>query len=118
MPKINSTFEGGYYAGIMRSTVAGAPDYHLVLLPVTGVGLPWVNAVEFARAAGGQLPSREEWHLLLANLRGRFSGHGYWAADENGPDHAWAIWTADGEEYTDHRDQAARAVAIKRIPLE
>ena len=68
---IGAAFAGGIYAGIMRG-VDGAPDQHLVLLPGAAEDVSWEAAGEWAKAEGGELPTRREQRLLFINLKDQF----------------------------------------------
>ena len=85
---IGAAFAGGIYAGIMRG-VDGAPDEHLVLLPGAAEDVGWEAADEWAKAQGGELPTRREQRLLFINLKDQFEEDWYWSSEQAGPSDAW-----------------------------
>lgn len=113
---IGAAFAGGIYAGIIRG-VDGAPDQHLVLLPGEGVNVKWDDAVVFATAAGGELPTRAEQALLFANLKDQFEPRWYWSGEQAGPSFAWSQCFYDGLQYDYYRSFEGRARAVRRLPI-
>ena len=75
---------GGAYAGIIRG-VNGAPDEHLVLLDGEAEAVTWDAAGSWAASQGGELPTRAEQRLLLANLPTQFKPDWYWSGEQAGP---------------------------------
>ncbi len=113
------------YAGIIRGT-GGQGDQAIYLVSVESTELWWGAAMESARAAGGVLPTRREWLLLLANLGAEFQNGEYWTSDEvaAGEDDAWfqylyssshTPWVFNLQQLQDHKGAARRVVAIRRV---
>jgi hypothetical protein len=119
------------YAGTLGAT-AGGIDTTIYLLSVDVGEVGWAQAqaqaqaVASARAAGGFLPSRREWLLLLANLGGEFPDGEYWTSDEvtAGEEDAWfqylynsshESWVFDCRQFQDHKGASLRVVAIRRV---
>ena len=113
---IGAAFAGGTYAGIIRG-VAGAPDQHLVLLPGEGVNVKWDDAVIFAQAAGGELPTRAEQALLFANLKDQFEPRWHWSCEQAGPSLAWGQYFGNGDQYDFNRSYEGRARAVRRLEI-
>lgn len=108
--------EGEHYAGLILGK-AGQPDYHLVLLPGEAQDVSWWTACEWARGAGGELPSRRELALLYANLREQFERLWYWSSEPQEP-RAHLVW---GQNFTSGiqtmygRPFRGRARAVRRL---
>lgn len=87
---------GERYSGIILAA-DGVPSHHLILLPGYIEG-HWKAAKGFAAIAGGELPSRREQSLLIANLKGGFKEELHWSAEEyvGDADCAWAQNFRDG----------------------
>lgn len=114
---INENLKAGeQYAGIILGK-DGQPDHHLVLLPGEAEGVSWAKAKEFAKKAGGELPTRREQSLLFANLKECFQPRWYWSNEEHASDSTCA-WTQNfnyGYQYYDRKSDEHRARAIRRI---
>ena len=113
---IGAAFAGGIYAGIMRG-VDGAPDEHLVLLPGAAEDVTWEAAGEWAKAEGGELPTRREQRLLFINLKDQFEEEWYWSSEQSGPSGAWSQNFYGGSQYYDTRSYEGRARAVRRLPI-
>jgi formylglycine-generating enzyme required for sulfatase activity len=109
---------GEHYAGIVLDD-AGAPSYHLILLPGAAEDVTWEKAKAFAKQAGGELPARREQALLFANLKGQFEDGYYWSGEQHAAndDCAWLQTFVYG--YQDYNDKSAslRARAVRRLPI-
>ena len=113
---IGEAFAGGIYAGIMRG-IDGAPDEHLVLLPGAANDVTWEAASEWAKAEGGDLPTRREQRLLLINLKDQFEEDWYWSSEQAGPSHAWGQYFGHGTQYYNYRSYEGRARAVRRLEI-
>jgi hypothetical protein len=113
---IGAAFAGGIYAGIMRG-IDGAPDEHLVLLPGAAEDVTWEAADEWAKAEGGDLPTRREQRLLFINLKDQFEEDWYWSSEQAGPSAAWSQYFSLGLQYGDDRSCEGRARAVRRLPI-
>ena len=113
---IGAAFGGGIYAGIMRG-IDGAPDEHLVLLPGAAEDVTWEAAGEWAKAEGGDLPTRREQRLLFINLKDQFEEDWYWSSEQAGPSYAWVQSFDDGFQYDDYRSHEGRARAVRRFAI-
>ena len=113
---IGEAFAGGIYAGIMRG-IDGAPDEHLVLLPGTAEDVAWEAAGEWAKAEGGELPTRREQRLLFINLKDQFEEDWYWSGEQAGPSGAWGQGFFTGYQGDNDRSYEARARAVRRLPI-
>ena len=113
---IGAAFAGGIYAGIMRG-IDGAPDEHLVLLPGAAEDVTWEAASEWAKAEGGELPTRREQRLLFINLKDQFEEDWYWSSEQAGPSTAWYQDFCIGYQNTSLRSYEGRARAVRRLPI-
>ena len=111
--------EGEIYAGIILGN-NGAPDHHVILLPGDAEGLTWAKAKEFAKKAGGELPTRREQSLLFANLKDEFKGTWYWSGEAyaSEPSYAWFQHFYDGYQTNRHVGSQCRARAVRRLIIE
>ncbi|MDC8756228.1 hypothetical protein [Janthinobacterium fluminis] len=111
--------EVGLYAGIMRGD-AGAPDYHLFLLPGELVDAGWDKAVEWAESAGGTLPTRREQSLLFANLKEEFEPAWHWAGEQFAadPSYAWLQYFDLGLQGNGLKSYEGRARAVRRLIIQ
>ena len=113
---IGAALAGGIYAGIMRG-IDGAPDEHLVLLPGAAEDVTWEAAGEWAKAEGGDLPTRREQRLLFINLKDQFEEDWYWSSEQAGPSLAWGQSFFSGDQFNDYRSYEGRARAVRRLPI-
>jgi hypothetical protein len=122
-PMTGSTFplaDGEVYAGLSRDPDTG-DWHHLVLLPATtDQGLPWKEAIDWAKSVGGELPTRFESALLYANVRDQIDeGYWYWTATTHASEPSWA-WTQsfyDGSQLNNRKGYHGRARAVRRVPV-
>ena len=108
---------GEHYAGLMLDD-DGKPSHHLVLMADRAEKVTWDQAVDFAKRAGGELPTRREQSLLYANLKGLFEAAWYWSAEKYSGDgsSAWTQTFYYGYQGYDHKSYEGRAVAVRRFP--
>jgi hypothetical protein len=108
---------GELYAGLLLGD-DGNPSHHLVLLPDRAEEVTWDAAVEFARKAGGELPTRREQSLLFANLKDQFEAAWYWSGEqyEGNGSYAWYQYFRYGNQNGIHKSYEGRAVAVRRLP--
>jgi len=108
---------GELYAGLLLDD-DGKPSHHLVLLPARAEDVSWDAAVEFAKQAGGELPTRREQSLLYANLKDQFAPAWYWSGEQHEGDgsYAWGQYFDYGGQVITHKSYEGRAVAVRRLP--
>ena len=109
---------GELYAGILLGK-DNQPDQHIILLPGDQSGLTWAKAKEFAKKAGGELPTRREQSLLFANLREEFQRDWYWSGEQHASvaGYAWCQNFSLGTQLTTHKTSQLRARAVRRLPI-
>ena len=107
------------YAGILLGQ-NGEPDQHIILLPGTAKDVNWEEARNWAKKAGGDLPTRREQSLLFANLKGEFEPTWHWSGEQHASytDYAWIQGFGGGSQLYDRLSNAGRARAVRRIPVE
>jgi hypothetical protein len=107
---------GEHYAGLLLDS-EGRPSHHLVLLAGDAEELTWPKAVEWAKAAGGDLPTRPEQALLFANLKVQFEKEWYWSSQEH-EDNSSCAWTqafSNGLQSYTGKSAQQRARAVRRL---
>ena len=107
---------GEEYAGIILDPKG---DYHVFLLPGYVEGVTWAQAKEFAKKAGGELPTRREQSLLFANLKECFQERWYWSSEQHasGSDYAWYQYFGNGTPGYNHKSGSYRARAVRRVSI-
>lgn len=98
----------------------GAPNHWLILLPGDADGVTWAQAQEFAKKAGGELPTRREQSLLFANNKTDFKERFYWSAEQHAGDDecAWSQYFSLGYQTYGHKGYSYRARAVRRAPIQ
>jgi hypothetical protein len=109
---------GERYAGIVLDG-AGEPKHHLVLLPGDAENITWPDALEWAKKAGGELPTRQEQALLFANLKDEFQAAWYWSsqAHETNGSCAWGQGFSIGGQSFSRKFYEGRARAVRRFAV-
>jgi hypothetical protein len=94
-------------------------DYHLFLLPNKAESLSWDKAVALAAEAGGELPTRREQALLLANLQEEFEPRWYWSGEQHAsnPSYAWYQSFGDGFQYYNPKVHEGRVRVVRRLVI-
>ena len=107
--------KGEVYAGILLQD--GKPAHHLILLAGEKASVKWENARAWAKAQGGELPTRKEQALLFANAAGEFKPTWYWSSEEHtgSADYAWVAYFYTGFQLNDPKDDDYRARAVRRV---
>ena len=108
--------EGERYAGLLLGK-NGAPDQHIILLPGEAQAVNWDDAHKFAADAGGELPTRREQPLLLANLPEEFTPNWYWSGEQRESGSAWGQYFDDGCQFWHDTRYECRARAVRRIAI-
>lgn len=114
----DSLGEGELYAGLMLGK-NGEPDYHLVLLGGEVAEAGWAAAMSWARELGGELPTRRELSLLIANLKEQFAREWYWSREPQAghPHLVWGQNFASGIQTVYGRAFRGHARAVRRVPV-
>lgn len=111
--------DGEEYAGLILGK-NGDPDYHLFLLPGEVSGVTFAQAKEFAKKAGGDLPTRREQPLLFANLKEHFQPDWYWSGERHvsDADCAWYQYFLYGFQGYNYTFTRGRARAVRRLEIQ
>lgn len=110
--------KGEIYAGILLRD--GKPAHHLVLLPIHKIEpVKWENAMAWAKAQGGELPTRKEQALLFANAAEHFTSDWYWSQEVHpvGADFAFIQYFGGGGQHYGGKDNSYRARAVRRVAI-
>ena len=111
--------DGQLYAGIVTDK-DGNPTHHLVLLPGDIADSGWNESMDWAGKAGGDLPTRQELHLLLANLKGKFKSDWYWSNEQDAglSSFAWLQYFGDGDQNYGRKSYLRRACVVRRLVID
>lgn len=114
-PKLN---EGEIYVGAIISA-DGSRNHHIILLPGAADSINWKDAIKWAEAQGGELPTRREQALLYANLKEQFDGAWYWSSEQRAGDsvYAWCQYFDGGDQYWIDKGGKLRARAVRRVEI-
>lgn len=115
MPEIGERSELGVFMGIVRGDDGDCRVYDLGEAPER---MTWNQAMNWARKAGGDLPTRREQALLYANrAEGQFKAEYYWsnAQHESAREFAWYHYFDAGTQYYAHQASEYRARAVRRV---
>jgi len=115
-PELN---EGEIYAGILLGK-DGEQDQHIFLLPLQADdAVTFKQAQEFAKATGGDLPTRREQALLFANLPEQFEKTWYWSGEEHAANSgcAWCQFFNYGGQHNYHKSNKLRARSVRRSKI-
>jgi hypothetical protein len=111
--------KGERYAGVLL-TDDGTPSHHLVLLPGKSTkDLNWEDAKAWAKKQGGELPTRREQSLLMANAKQHIEGRWHWSSEQHAGDSAFAWYQtfSNGYQVINRKDYKLRARAVRRVPI-
>lgn len=110
--------EGEHYAGIIIAD--GRISHHLILLPGELASGTWKKSLDWAKKAGGELPTRSEQALLYANLKAQFQSDWYWSSAQYAPgyDYARATYFDNGYQGNYHKYGLYRARSVRRLILQ
>jgi hypothetical protein len=105
---------GEIYAGLILGK-NGEPDHHLVLLSGE-TSASWPKAKAWATEQGGELPTRREQSLLLANCKEEFKADWYWSGEAHSDSrYAWFQNFHLGSQDNYYHDYELRARAVRRL---
>lgn len=94
--------------------------HHVILLPGDNEDATHEAQLEWAKSIGGDLPTRIEQAMLLANHSDQFKKDWYWSNEIHDTESGWA-WYQDflyGTQSYDTCDNELRARAVRRLPIE
>lgn len=108
---------GEHYAGMVLDQ-EGKLVHHLVLMAATpGKKLEWQEAMDWAQAVGGELPTRQEQALLYANCKPHLKPEWHWSSETHADDAsiAWGCDFFNGCQDLIRKSYDGCAVAVRRI---
>ena len=121
MPRIHSTYAGGEVMGVVMGE-NDQPDYLLIDLGVEPENaVTWDEAKAWAKAVGGDLPTRREQAVMFGNRReGQYKARWYWSGEAHAsePSWAWGQLFLNGNQFLNHKDTRHRARAVRRVPFQ
>ncbi len=109
--------EGEIYVGAIGDALGNL--YHLILLPGDNNDATHEAQLEWAKSIGGDLPTRIEQAMLLANHSDQFKKDWYWSNEIHDTESGWA-WYQDfrsGRQGNTTRFSELRARAVRRVPI-
>ena len=92
--------------------------HHLVLMSARpDTKLEWQPAMDWAAAAGGELPTRQEQALLFANCKPHLEPEWHWSCEthKENASSAWICGISSGYQSSSHESCAGGAVAVRRV---
>lgn len=105
---------GAFLAGLILNE-DGMPDYWLVGLPGELEAANWQDAMDWAKAQGGDLPTCRELNLLRANARKHFKNDFYWSNEKCSPRAAFFQHFHDGNQLNYYLSAECRVRAVSRF---
>jgi len=108
---------GEHYAGAVLDE-AGNHKHHLVLMAARPDGdVTWQQALDWAAAVDGELPTRQEQALLFANCKPHLEAAWHWSSEvyQLAASSAWSCYFGYGNQDTSHKSWQGRAVAVRRF---
>ncbi|WP_256251665.1 DUF1566 domain-containing protein [Burkholderia ubonensis] len=117
LPELN---EGEIYIGRISNTAGEL--HHVILLPGDNDDATWQDQMEWAKSIGGDLPTRIEHLVLLANHRDQFESTWYWSNEpDTDPGYsgwAWSQTFYGGNQSHYRQDDELRARAVRRLIIQ
>ncbi|KWN77088.1 DUF1566 domain-containing protein [Burkholderia stagnalis] len=117
LPELN---EGEIYVGRISNTAGEL--HHVILLPGDNDDATWQDQMDWAKSIGGDLPTRIEHLVLLANHRDQFERDAYWSNEpDTDPGYAGWAWYQhfyDGCQLSNHQNDELRARAVRRLIIQ
>ena len=109
--------EGETYVGCIGDAAGNL--HHVILLPGDNDDATHEAQLEWAKSIGGDLPTRIEQAMLLANHREQFKKDWYWSNEIHHAesDLAWYQLFGYGSRRAGYRSSELRARAVRQIPL-
>ena len=109
--------EGEVYLGAIIN-----PDgtgEHSILLPGDKDDGNWQDAMDWAKALGGDLPNRVEQALMFDKSRDQFQKDWYWSNTTHASNAGWAWFQYFnvGHQGSNSKSSELRARAVRRVPI-
>ena len=109
--------EGEIYVGCIGDALGNLR--HVILLPGDNDDATHESQLEWAKSIGGDLPTRIEQAMLLANHSDQFKKDWYWSNEIHNTESGWA-WCQHfygGSQSRNYRLTELRARAVRRLPI-
>lgn len=109
--------DGEIYVGAIGDALGNL--YHVILLPGDNNDATHEAQLEWAKSIGGDLPTRIEQAMLLANHSDQFKKDWYWSNEIHHAESGWA-WCQgfdDGPQGYYRKYGELRARAVRRVPI-
>src|SRR3990167_3895193 len=109
--------KGEHHAGYIITN--GNPSHWVILLPGELKPSPWAAAIAWAKKQGGELPTRSEQSLLIANFKEQPQGAWYWSCEPHASDasYAWVQDFTNGYQTSTLVDNYYRARAVRKVKI-
>ena len=109
--------DGEIYIGAIGDAAGNL--HHVILLPGDNDDATHESQLEWAKSIGGDLPTRIEQAMLLANHSDQFKKDWYWSNEIHDTESGWAWYQdfTDGRQSYDDRYGELRARAVRRLPI-
>ena len=110
--------DGEIYVGCIGDALGNL--HHVILLPGDNNADTHEAQLEWAKSIGGDLPTRIEQAMLLANHSDQFKKDWYWSNEIHDTESGWAWFQDFGYGYQDpsYRYDELRARAVRRLVIE
>jgi len=116
LPAIGANLDGGTFAGLI--TKPDGTHCAVVLLPGYAEGLTWSLAKAWAKAQGGELPSRPVAAMLFANVKASLKKpKWHWTSDEYDASYAWGCYFGYGSQGYYRKSYEGSVVAVRNITI-
>ena len=109
--------DGEIYIGAIGDAAGNL--YHVILLPGDNDDATHEAQLEWAKSIGGDLPTRIEQAMLLANHSDQFKKDWYWSNEIHDTESGWAWFQSfsTGSQSISNRSYELRARAVRRLPI-
>ena len=109
--------EGEIYVGAIGDAAGNL--HHVILLPGDNNDDTHEAQLEWAKSIGGDLPTRIEQAMLLANHRDQFKKDWYWSNEIHHAESGWAWFQVfdNGNQDGIRKSNELRARAVRRLPI-
>ena len=110
--------DGEIYIGAIGDAAGNL--HHVILLPGDNDDATHESQLEWAKSIGGDLPTRIEQAMLLANHSDQFKKDWYWSNEIHDTESGWAWYQTFnyGHQSSSRRSYELRARAVRRLPIQ
>ena len=116
LPAMGRPLDGGIFAGL--TTKPDGTHCAVVLLPGYAEGLTWSLAKAWAKAQGGELPSRPVAAMPFANVKASLKKpKWHWTSEEYDASFAWGCYFGHGAQGYYRKSYEGSVVAVRYITI-